>query len=228
MNLEQHYKKLFSDSLMRFKENSYEIDKEIDSVDDNRYGITLVIRPSKNIICELETVIDQINQIEPNQYFYPKSDIHITVMSIISCYNGFSLSNILVEDYVNVIADCLSGTSSFNIEFNGLTASPSCVMVKGFFKNDSLNVIRNKLRDGFGNSILQQSLDKRYQIQTAHSTIVRLSEKLKNKDLFISALKKYENFYFGNFDVDAIDLVYNDWYQRKENVRVLHKFQLNS
>ena len=48
-----------------------------------------------------ESYIKEIKKIEPNQYFYPNSDIHITVMSIISCYDGFDMTKIDFEYKLN-------------------------------------------------------------------------------------------------------------------------------
>ncbi|WP_231481145.1 hypothetical protein [Sediminibacter sp. Hel_I_10] len=85
MNLESHYKKLYNESISKISSDSYEIDELIDSKKDNRFGITLLIRPSIEIKEKIQNFIKEIKKIEPNQYYYPNSDIHITVMSIISC-----------------------------------------------------------------------------------------------------------------------------------------------
>lgn len=127
---------------------------------------------------------------------------------------------------MNVIQEVLKNHKSFLVDFKGITASPSCVMIKGFPKDNTLNEIRDNLRKAFANSGLQQSIDTRYRIQTAHSTVVRLRKKLINKDKFLAILDKYRNYDFGSFTANTIELVYNDWYHRKDNVRSLHKFNI--
>lgn len=118
------------------------------------------------------------------------------------------------------------GVSCFNIEFRGLTASPSCLMVQGFPENNSLTQIRDSLRVDFKETDLEQSMDKRYAIQTAHSTVFRLKEEIENKESFLDTLEKYRDYYFGTFAVDSLELVFNDWYQRKEYVKELYRFEL--
>lgn len=171
-------------------------------------------------------MLSKLKLLEPHQYFYRDSDLHVTVMSIISCYDGFKLSQIRIEDYIETIKESINGVGPFKIEFRGLTASPSCLMVQGFLEDNTLSQLRDNLRDNFQNSGLEQSIDKRYAIQTAHATIVRLREKLRNKDEFLSLVGAYRNHCFGTFKVNALVLVYNDWYQRKEHVQTLHKFEL--
>lgn len=226
MNLKEHYNKLYKDSIQKIQSDSYQIDELIDSSTDNRFGITLLLRPDNNVKNEIQKFLNKIKLIEPHQYYYPDSDIHITIMSIISCYNEFDLTQIRIEDYVNIIRKSIDGFNKFEIEFKGLTASPSCLMIQGFLKDNTLNLIRSNLRNNFKNSDLEQSIDKRYAIQTAHSTIFRLKEKFRNKRAFLKTVEEYRDYDFGTFSVDTLEFVCNDWYQRKEYVKMLNTFEL--
>ena len=226
MNLKEHYDKLYQDSIKKIQSNSYQVDKLIDSDNDKRFGITLLLRPDNSVKANIQKFLSEIRSIEPNQYFYRDSDLHVTVMSIISCYDGFNLSQIRIEDYVETIKKSIRGMNCFKIEFIGLTASPSCLMVQGFLENNTLNQVRDNLRINFKNTDLEQSIDKRYAIQTSHSTIFRLKNRLSDKENFLGKVNEYRDFYFGTFEVDTLELVFNDWYQRKEYVKTLCKFSL--
>ncbi|HNX54390.1 MAG TPA: mutarotase [Prolixibacteraceae bacterium] len=226
MNLKEHYTKLYQDSIQKIQSDSYHVDKLIESDSDKRFGITLLLRPDNSVKANIQKFLSEIRSIEPNQYYYRDSDLHVTVMSIISCYDGFNLSQIRIEDYVDTIKKSIRRVSCFNIEFRGLTASPSCLMVQGFLENNTLNQIRDNLRVDFKDTGLEQSMDKRYAIQTAHSTIFRLKEKVENKEAFLDIVEKYRDYYFGTFIVDSLELVFNDWYQRKEYVKKLYLFEL--
>jgi 2'-5' RNA ligase len=92
--------------------------------------------------------------------------------------------------------------------------------------DDELTNIRNGLRDKFQTSNLQHSIDKRYSIQTAHSTIVRFKKPLLNPDSFLQKVKKYRNLDFGTFEVNELELVFNDWYHRASTTVVLERFSL--
>lgn len=227
MNLKEHYDKLYHNSIEKIQENSFLVDELIDSDHDKRFGITLLLRPSNFVKKNIHKFLSEISLIEPNQYFYPDSDLHVTVMSLISCYDGFDLNQINIEDYIDVVKKSLKGISHFDIEFRGLTASPSCLMVQGFVNNDSLNQIRDNLRVNFKATDLEQSIDKRYPIQTYHSTILRFKNQLSNKEFFLDKVNEYRDFYFGTFEVNTLELVFNDWYQRKENVKTLYRFGLD-
>ena len=226
MNLDAHYNKLYKESIKKIIEDDYEIDELINSPLDKRFGITLLMRPSDDIKNEIQKFIYELKAVDPNQYYYINSDIHITVMSIISCYEGFQLDHINILEYINIISKSLIEKPNIEIEFRGITASPSCVMIPGFVNNNSLNLIRNNLRENFKNSNLQQSIDKRYSIQTAHTTVIRFQKKLNNKPEFLKKIEAFRNYNFGSFEVKRLELVYNDWYQKEKLVKKLHEFSI--
>ena len=226
MNLKEHYNQLYKKSAESILAGNYNLDSQINNKSDSRFGITLLIRPSEKIKANIQFFLDELKAIEPEQYYYPDSDIHITVMSIISCYEGFSLDKIKVEDYIKIIQESLVDLGEIKIEFRGVTASPSALMIQGFPADESLNNLRNKLRDNFKKSPLQQSIDSRYAIATAHSTVMRFQEKLQNPEKLIEITQRFRDYDFGEFTVDKVELVFNDWYQRESNTIDLQDFNL--
>lgn len=226
MDLASHYNQLFSDSKQAISTNNYVIDFEIDSKSDHRFGITLLIRPSEAIKNKMQSFLNELKELEPSQYYYPNSDIHITVLSIISCHDGFSLNQINPEQYIAVIKENMAILNNLEIEFSGITASNSTIMIQGFPSNDSLNTFRNSLREAFRKTNLQQSIDNRYTLFTAHTSVCRFRKPLASTAKLISFLNKFRNHDFGKFEVNQLELVFNDWYQRKEKTQILQQFKI--
>lgn len=224
MNLQEHYNQLYKASIIKIASDNYEIDPMIDAVNDDRFGLSLIIRPPIAIKNEIQRFLDELKSVEPNQYYYPNSDIHITVISIISCYSGLKLSQINDPEYIQLVEKSLKTEKDLTINLKGVTASPSCIMIQGFIKNNNLNDIRDNLRRGFKSSELEQSMDERYLIQTAHATVFRFREKLEQKEKFLKIVKNYRDYNYGTFEVDEIELVYNDWYHRQNSLEKLHVF----
>lgn len=227
MDLENHYNKLWNQSLQKFRSNEFDFDPLINSDDDNRYGITLLARPSKEVKQDISNILEEIRNIAPNQYYYPESDLHVTILSIISCYDGFTFDQINLSDYEKIVQSAIDLIAPFEITFRGLTASPSCILVQGFPRDDQLTVLRNELRKKFKDSCLQHSIDKRYLLQTAHITTVRFKESFENAERFISKVAKLRDRNFGSCVIDQVELVGNDWYQQKEKVESIAKFSLS-
>ena len=226
MNLTEHYNQLYKSASEAILNGKYNLDSYINNSSDSRFGITLLARPNEKVNTEIQQFLDKLKAVEPSQYYYPNSDVHITVLSIISCYQGFSLDKIAVEEYVKTIQKSLIDLGEITIEFRGVTASNSAIMIQGFPTDESLNNLRNKLRENFKNSALEQSIDSRYSISTAHSTVMRFTEKLVNPEKLIEITDEFRDYNFGFFKVDKIELVFNDWYQRKENTIHLKNFDL--
>lgn len=226
MNLTQHYNQLYKTSKEGILSGNYILDSKIKDVSDSRFGITLLLRPSEKIKANIQLFLDELKKLDSTQYYYPNEDIHVTIMSIISCYEGFSLNKINVEDYIKIIEKSLENLGSITIGFRGITASNSAIMIQGFPSDETLNNLRDKLRENFKNSALEQSIDSRYSISTAHSTVMRFTEKLQNPEKLIEITKQFRDYNFGEFKIEKLELVFNDWYQREENTIHLKDFNL--
>jgi len=223
--LSANYDELYKNAVNSILTNNYQTDSNLDNINDNRLGITLLVRPNEEIKNEINKFLSDLNSVDPDQYYYPDSDLHITVCSIISCYDGFSIDLIKPDDYIKLLDICLLEKKSFKMSFKGITASPSCVMIRGFFEN-TLNEIRGNIRHYFQNSSIQQSIDQRYVQQTGHITAVRFRKQLADKDAYLEVFNKYLDYDFGSFEVKEMELVFNDWYQRKSRVKTLGVLKL--
>ena len=226
VDLLEHYNHLFRESSKDILEGHHFIDYQINSSLDNRFGLTLIVKPNAQIKNNIQGFFNELKTIDSSQYYYPLSDIHITVISIISCYDGFTLTNISLPQYIEIIKTSMADLKNIVIDFNGITTSDAAIMLQGFPMNNSLNKLRNNLRNNFKSSELEQSIDKRYSIFTAHSTVIRFSEKINDSAKFMEILEKYRQYNFGRFEVENIELVYNDWYHREKFVKQLKSFNI--
>ncbi len=223
MNLKRIYNGLWNESLQKFSRNRFELDPVLNSETDDRYGVSLIVRPSKEVKRNISDVLDEIKTAAPHQYYYPGSDLHVTVLTLISCYSGFSLDQIDVSEYQKIVQSSLSSILPFEIEFRGLTASPSCLLIQGFPKGDQLPVLRNTLRENFKSSRLEHSMDKIYERQTAHITAVRFKEPLETPEKFIEKITLLRDTVFGSCVIEEAELVGNDWYHKQEKVKLIAK-----
>jgi 2'-5' RNA ligase len=205
-----------------------ELDALIDSPSDDRRGITLLARPPAEITGRIDELLADFQRTEPCQYYYPASDIHVTILSIISCYSGFILDLIDPQAYQDAVRAILPTIRPFTITYDGLTASPGSIIVQGFPQGDGLAELRDAIRNYFRASALQQSIDQRYSIQTAHSTVIRFKSKLENPQQMLQLLEKYQHHFIGTFEVNTVELVYNDWYQRAEHTILLEQYALTN
>ena len=225
MHIHTYYKQFWADALQKFQRNEFEYDPLIDDVNDNRFGLTVIIRPGKVIKEAIDHVLNEFRMTEPGQYYYPQTDMHVTVLSVISCYKGFSQRLYNPEDYKEIIKKSLENIHPFKIHFQGITASPCCIMVQGYPEGE-LNLLRTNLRDNFKNSGLETSFDKRYILKVAHSTVLRFKKKIIQNKRFIKKLEQFRQYEFGTSLVNEIEFVFNDWYLRKDKGHTIATFKL--
>lgn len=227
-NLVHHYNSLYENAVQKIAAGHAEIDPLIDDASDARRGLTLLIRRSETVKNRIREFLDELALTAPGQYLYPASDMHITVMAVITAVPGFQLQEIQPEAYKALISASLAGLAPFQMDFRGLTASPAGVLVQGFPAARTLDDIRDRLREVFKTSTLRQSLDARYPIQTAHITVARLRQPLADVNAYLDVIEKYRTVDFGTMQVQELELVYNDWYQRAVHTQRLAQFQLGT
>lgn len=185
---------------------------------DERMALALVFRPSTEIADKLATHLDQIRNIEPDIYFYPTQDLHVTVIDILK-----GMPKRIIPDnigkYIECIKECTEQIHPFCIEFEGMTASDNAAMVKGFYEADLEN-LRILIRHAFvAKSLL---LEERYETISSHITMARIPIKLQNPKAFVDYIM--EPVYFGTMKVNSLELVFHNWYDSKKTV--LAKFPL--
>ena len=228
MNLQVHYDAMRQAATQRLASGGAVIDTLVDSPADTRRGLTLLTRPPAPLAAIIEEVLTDFRGIEPDQYFYQASDIHVTILSIISCYPGFTLGLIDPAAYQSAVRASLQTSRPFALTYTGLTAAPGGIMVQGFPAGSGLEELRQATRRCFQASGLQQSIDQRYRLQTAHSTVLRFRKPLQNPARLLQMLMQHQHRFIGTFEVNTVELVYNDWYQRARNTVLLEKFKLGS
>lgn len=200
------------------------IDPLIDAKDDPRRGLTLIFRPPESIVSGIQEFLYKAALPEPHQYYYPASDIHLTVLSIISCYPDFHPDPEILTSYQSIIHECIQETPPFTLAFRGVTASPAAVVIQGFNPGNQLNLLRDRLRQRFRDSQLVHTIDQRYPLQTAHLTVVRFRQGLDQPIIFADFIEQHRSTDFGACEVKEMALVYNDWYMREGEVCVLKGF----
>lgn len=204
----------------------HSIDETVDQPIDNRRGLSLIVRPARQVQKSIKRFTNELAKIDNNQYYQPCSDMHITVLSIISCQENFKIDQIEVEEYIDIISDSLEGIKEIAIHSKGATTSRDAVMIQGFMLNDNLVRLRDRLRVNFRKSTLKQDIDRRYLTKTAHITAARFRKEIINPVEFINVVDDYKDFDFGITAPTTIDLIYTDWFCKQSKIELLHQFAL--
>lgn len=226
-NGEKIYNDLRDETFPLFESGKCEIDSSITDPADKRRGLTLRAMLSTEIISQVEEYSKNLKPLLPNQYFTPSSDLHLTVLTVVSCNAEFRYDPMTDDAYCKVIEESIKDIQPPQISFRGITASPSCLLLCGYPENDSLKLLRNRLRERFKTSQLPNSVDFRYPLKTAHATIMRFTENQGDISEFTQFIKANDNCSFGTQIIDEIEFVANDWCHKKNNTKIIRSFELN-
>lgn len=228
MSLQDYYDAMRQEALQRLARGEAQLDSQLHTLQDDRRGLTLRAKLPTPIVARVELMLADFREIEPEQYYYPVSDLHLTILSVISCYPGFTLENVDPAAYKQAVRASLQGVEPFTVTYAGVTASAGAIILQGTPADEGLAQLREQVRNFFHQIGLPQSMDERYQLQTAHSTVIRFRAPLRDPACLIEKIKAYQHHFFGAFRVEALELVYNDWYHRTPNTLVLETYPLGS
>ena len=99
---------------------------------DSRMSLVVLIRISPDVAERINCCLDDLKGIEPNLYYYPAKDFHITVMDVLKGEEGREIPT-NINEYIRCIEECSKDISPFEIKFDGLTASDNAVLVRGYY-----------------------------------------------------------------------------------------------
>jgi 2'-5' RNA ligase len=194
---------------------------------DGRRGLSLVARLAPGVVQRLGTFLEVLREIEPQQYYYPLGDVHLTILSLLTAaeHNQEQLAH--TDAFVPAVGAALSEVSAFRLETVGITLTDSAVLARGFPEDAALRQIRERIRTTLSAQGLGGGLDRRYHQRAAHHTVVRFTAPLKSAERFAQALQAYRDYPFGSSTIAAVDLAIHDWYLSANRLSILKTYHLS-
>lgn len=222
--LKNHYNQMWTNSKPSILKNEIVPDLHLNDLEnDKRRGLSLVAPLNSSLFSKVLGVMKKLEEIEPEQYYYPLENIHLTLMNITDFSENFVLDKKKRECYKRIIKKVFRDSQLFEVEFKGITASKGAVIIQGFC-NNAIRELREKLRqealkEGIG-------LKEDYKRETAHLTIIRFRKKLRSPEEFANQIEELRNTKIGIMQIKKARLVLHDWYNRKEKRKVIEEFPL--
>ncbi|CAK1837064.1 Mutarotase [Vibrio crassostreae] len=225
---------IYDDMWQRFEfalnNNEYELDPYLSGLEsDTRRGITALAylnQGNSSTVNEIIRFQKEVQELEPEQYYHPSNELHLTVLSVISCLPEFAVSEIDAASYIDVFRSALRDTGKIEIKYHGVSASPNCVVIQGFPTSGTLERLRNELRTQLTEAGVRVTFDSRYKLVTAHSSIIRFKAPLNDAQQLLALCQRYRNHDFGRVVLEDFELVFNNWYQNLEVTMSLAKYRV--
>jgi 2'-5' RNA ligase len=226
-SLQTWYDALWDEALPKVESGTIALDayvlrKELDP----RRGLTLLARPEPALAGTVERLLAEFRPVEPAQYYQPRSDLHLTVLSLFAATAEFEPFLAHLHDYQDAVAEAVEGTPSVEVEFRGITLTPSAVLAQGFPRDTALEDLRGRLRLALVARGLAEALDQRYRLTTAHMTLVRFATPLRHARRFVQVLQRSRDVEIGTSRVAQLYLVLGDRYQSRDNEQLIAAYAM--
>jgi 2'-5' RNA ligase len=223
------YDMLWETNFISISRGTVDIDPYISNPgSDQRRGLTLLFRPSPEITKNIVQFLDELGDLEPDQYFYSESNLHFTTLSLFTATPDHQREYDRLAQYQAAVEEAIRGRPPFSLHLKGLTVSSGAVMICGFPRSDTLNAIRQNLRQNLIQEGLSQGLDIRYTLKAAHTTVMRFANPLQNPERYCEFLLENKQREFGSLDVGELQLVKNDWYMSQQNTPIVARYTLGN
>ena len=126
--LSEYYNQIYNRTVAKIASGEEELDDRM-SREPDEMGMILRLRPSAKVLARIEAFLEELRQFEPEQHYYPDSDIQVSVASLIIPNKAFQLSQIHKDEYIRSVRESVSTVKPFEIFFGGITASPGACQI---------------------------------------------------------------------------------------------------
>jgi 2'-5' RNA ligase len=226
--LQSRYNRLWSATIKKIRDGNIEPDPVLAAgMPDRRRGLTVIARPSPDVRQRVAAFLRQLRRLEPDQYYYAPSELHLTVLSLFTATANYRQFLAQAGFYVSAVDAALRKVAPIRIEFSGVTASSGAIMIQGFFENEALNKVRDALRRQLRIRGLAEGVDGRYRLRTAHMTVARFRAPLRDGTRFAALLEDARHRTFGETNIRSVNLVKNDWYMTRGVLKIVKHYRLS-
>ena len=217
------YDRIFNDHINHIKNGNIETDYFLSSQsEDNRRGISLIIPIPFNSI-KYSSLVNAFRDIESDQYYYPLSDLHITIFTFLSARDTYKNNKELEGEFIQITKTALDKLNKISVSFSGITFSKEAGFINGY-DNDALISIRNDIRKEMDKRGLK--IDERYKSETAHVTFMRFRNRISDINRFYNRIIENKDKKIEEINLRKIELVEHDWYNTEINKRVISTFNI--
>ncbi|HOX33282.1 MAG TPA: hypothetical protein PLB91_13210 [Spirochaetales bacterium] len=189
---------------------------------DRRRGLSLVIHP-RGLGEAYEPLATGFAALEPEQYYYPAGDLHVTVFDFCSAREGYARDLESELAFLALALEAAAGSGPFPIAFRGVACSREAGLLAGY-DGDRLVALRAAIRS----RMLDRGLpnDERYESRSAHASFLRFRAPLRDGPRFLAELEARREEELGEALVEELELVEHDWFDSGGSRRLVGKVAL--
>lgn len=217
------YKKIYAENIEQIRSGNIEIDHFLAAREnDSRRGISLIIS-IKQILNNYKRLVGEFSTVDPDQYYYPFEDLHITVFDFVQGTVDYQRNDLLENLFLEISRKAVDSLGGFKVQMKGIVFSRGAGIIKGYDDNKLVLIRRNIRKLLVAHKIKN---DERYESESAHITFTRFRGNIKNSLLLCETMEKNMEVDIGEEEVTSLELVEHDWYNSFHKKRIIGRVQL--
>jgi 2'-5' RNA ligase len=217
------YDSIYDKNIADIKSGNIKLDEYLSgNKPDSRIGISLII-PIRSISKSHEKLVSCLKEIEPEQYYYPTHDLHITIFDYIQGTENYIRNPELEKLFIRVSRESLKSFHEFLITFEGIVFSKAAGIIQGYDDNVLIK-IREKIRILLKENGIKN--DERYESESAHITFMRFMNYFIRAEELCRFINENREREIGIQKIEEIELVEHDWYNHESNKRIIEKIRI--
>jgi hypothetical protein len=188
---------------------------------DPRRGVSLII-PVQGSREHYQELVNRFSQVEPDQYYYPFEDLHITIFDFIQGSAAYQRSNDRNRQFLQISREAASDIQPFRLQQQGVVFSRTAGLIRGYDDNilvDMREKIRKRLQE------LNLPNDERYASESAHTTFMRFPCQLRNPQALAELIEQQREIDLGSEKITFCQLVEHDWYNTRSRTRIIGRVE---
>lgn len=193
-----------------------------DDWQNQRVGLTLVVPLPVHWTRNLGFAMAKLKEFEPEQYYYPAKDLHLTVIDLVAGKVNQQLTDFPLAKIKATLAKSLTQAKAFDWELRGLVATDGAVIACGYYSPE-LMALRKQVRETF--KAAGTPVSEHRPAFTAHVTVARYRKLLSDPGAFLGMVDNLRNIGFGATKVQTVNLVWHDWYNHHQEVLATYHLQ---
>jgi len=167
--------------------------------------------------------MERFKETEPDQYYYPLSDLHVTIFDFISGCADYRRDPGTEKIFMELSRRALADFSPFEFDLEGVAFSSAAGLLRGFDGGQIVEMrrrIRNLLKEyGIPNT-------ERYESESAHVTFCRFKSVLRNPVGLVDLIERNGDLEIGQATIRSFELVEHDWYNSASRKRIIDRIDL--
>ena len=144
---------------------------------DMRCGVNIICRPTTDVVEYIVSIQEYLRVFEPDQYYYPPADLHLTLVEI--CHSRTPEDVLRIAGIIGPEISRITAMASLPKVDSPMFVFDSHAVALNFLPTDNaLQNARQSILEGLAN--IGISIDSRHEAKSAHVTLMRYITPLRS------------------------------------------------